>query len=235
MNVVIGAGSGIGRAVADRLTGPTVRADVRGTAVFCDLTDPASIQAVADGIEVLDALVVTAGVSPSQAAAAAIFDIDLIGMAQVLDTFRPRCRDGSAIVCVASMASHLLGATPEQLTAIDSLDREALGSLTSDPATAYMLAKLGVVRMVRRQAATFASLGTRINSVSPGVIDTPMGRSELESENGTREISELAALGRPGTAAEVAAVIDFLCSTAASFITGTDVLVDGGAVAALRP
>jgi len=103
--------------------------------------------------------------------------------------------------------------------------------LTDDPGTAYLLAKLGVLRLIRRTAPSWGQRGARIVSVSPGVINTPMGQLELSDTEGTAAMAESCALGRMGRPEEVAAVIRFLCSDDASYITGTDILVDGGAVA----
>jgi len=94
-------------------------------------------------------------------------------------------------------------------------------------------AKAGVIRLVRRTAASWGRRGARIVSVSPGVVDTPMGTAEIASGNGTEEMAAASALGRAGRPEELAKVIAFLCSDAASYVTGTDVLVDGGTVAAL--
>jgi NAD(P)-dependent dehydrogenase (short-subunit alcohol dehydrogenase family) len=231
MNVVIGGASGIGAAAAALLPGETLVADREGGTVRCDLTDPASLVGLAGLVDRLDALVVTAGVSPAMADARTIFDVDLAGMARVLQAFDGLVTAGSVAVCVASMAGHL-GAWPAET--LESLD-DPLGTpeagLTDDPGTAYVLAKLGVIRLVRRTAPEWGRRGGRILSVSPGVVETPMGRLELSSTEGTSEIAAGCALGRPGRAEEVASVIRFLCSEQASYLTGTDVLVDGGAVA----
>jgi NAD(P)-dependent dehydrogenase (short-subunit alcohol dehydrogenase family) len=231
MNVVIGGASGIGLAVATLLPGETLVADRAGGTVHCDLTDPASLVRLAGMVDHLDALVVTAGVSPAMADAHTIFDVDLAGMARVLQAFDGHVIAGSVAVCVASMAGHL-GAWPaETLERLDDPLSTPEAGLTDDPGTAYVLAKLGVIRLVRRTAPEWGRRGARIVSVSPGVVETPMGRLELSSTEGTSEISSGCALGRTGRAEEVAAVIGFLCSEQASYLTGTDVLVDGGAVA----
>lgn len=233
MNVVIGGGSGIGKAVAKVLSGRTVVADRTGTAIQCDLTDASSLESLARGVDELDALIVTAGVSPAMTDARTIFDVDLGGMARVLHAFDHLVRPGVVAVCVASMAGHLGSWPDETLQALDEPLSCLDAGLTDDPATAYILAKLGVIRLVKRAAQNWGARGARIVSVSPGVIDTPMGRLELSATEGTSAIVDGSALGRAGRADEIASVITFLCSDDASYITGTDVLVDGGSVAVL--
>ena len=97
-----------------------------------------------------------------------------------------------------------------------------------DPGFAYALAKLGVQRTVGRAAVRWGATGARICSVSPGLTDTPMGRQELGQQPIMRSMLERTPLGRLGTPDEIAAVAAFLVSDAASFVTGIDVLVDGG-------
>jgi len=231
MNVVIGGASGIGAAVAASLPGETIVADRDGGDFRCDLTDPSSLNALASEVTSLEALVVTAGVSPAMADARTIFDVNLAGMARVVEAFDGLVERDTVGVCVASMAGHL-GTWPNDILHVldDPLGTPDRG-LTTDSSTAYIMAKLGVIRLVRRSAADWGRRGARILSVSPGVIDTPMGRLELADTAGTSDIASSSALRRIGQPEEVAAVISFLCSKRASFMTGADVLVDGGAVA----
>ena len=233
MNVVIGGASGIGAATAAMLGGDTLVADRAGGHAFCDLTDRASLDVVAARVDRLDALVVTAGVSPAMADARTILDIDLAGMARVLDAFDSLIGEGSVVVCVASMAGHFGDFPPETLALLDDPLNDAVLALTDNPGFAYVLAKRGVIRMVRRLAGAYGRRGARIVSVSPGVIATPMGELEMASGTFSLELVKASALGRPGTAEELASAIVFLCSDAARFVTGVDLLVDGGAVAAL--
>src|ERR1700691_3229489 len=100
MNVVIGGGSGIGQAVAQILPGLSVVAERAGTEVKCDLTDASSLTSLARDVDELDALVVTAGISPAMADARTIFDVDLAGVARVLDAFDHLVPPGVVVVCV---------------------------------------------------------------------------------------------------------------------------------------
>ena len=140
MNVVIGGGSGIGQEVAEVLSGRTVVADRNGTEIKCDLTDASSLASLARDVDELDALVVTAGVSPAMTDARTIFDVDLAGVARVLDAFDDLVRPGVVAVCVASMAGHLGSWTDETLQALDEPLSCMDAGLTDDPATAYILA-----------------------------------------------------------------------------------------------
>lgn len=256
-DVVIGAGSGMGAAVAGLLAprGRLLLADRDPSAaaavadglhgdvevVACDITDPDAVGAVVAATGRLGALVLTAGLSPTMADGRRILEVNLVGADRVVRAFEPVLQPGSAAVCFASMAAHMVPADagvdalldePASPTLLDDLG--ALG-LLDHPGIAYSVSKRGVIRLVQRRAVTWGRAGARLVSISPGVIDTPMGRREDASEPMMAEMVAASALAREGRAEEVAAVAAFLVSEAASFVTGTDVLVDGGAVAAGRP
>jgi len=111
---------------------------------------------------------------------------------------------------------------------------DALGPALENPGAAYTWAKLGVHRFVRREAVRLGPAGARVCSVSPGIIDTPQGQQEAASHPSMGQLVQQTPLGRAGQPDEVAVVVGFLLSDDASFLNGTDILIDGGVCAAVR-
>jgi NAD(P)-dependent dehydrogenase (short-subunit alcohol dehydrogenase family) len=224
---------------------------LNGTATRCepvaaDICEPVAVARIADAVArhgTLHRVAHAAGISPTMSTWDRMLAVDLVGTALVVDAVRPLATGGTAVVCIASMAAQLVAghADPAIDRIIDDplspslLDdyRTTLGSAAEDSGTAYSWAKRGVRRLVEREATAFGRVGARICSVSPGTIDTPMGLQEFELQPGMRQLESIAPLGRSGHAEEIAAVVGFLLSDQASFVTGTDVLVDGGVCAAI--
>jgi NAD(P)-dependent dehydrogenase (short-subunit alcohol dehydrogenase family) len=171
-----------------------------------------------------------------------MFEVDLIGTQLILDAFEHLVVPGSAAACFASSAAYQVSsyvdADQEALLsdplAADFLDR-ATSAVSADSGFAYALAKVGVIRAAGRAAVRWGPRGGRVNSVSPGLIDTPMGRQELAQQPVMKDMLDRTPVGRMGEPAEVAAVVAHLLSDAASFVSGIDVLVDGGMLQGLTP
>jgi NAD(P)-dependent dehydrogenase (short-subunit alcohol dehydrogenase family) len=255
-NVVIGAGSGMGTAVARSLAprGPLIIADHRResvealgsdlggdvTPITCDITDQAQVDALMGQIQDLETLVITAGISGSMGTGRQIFEVNLIGTAWVLRAAEHLLRPGTVAVCFASMSGHRVPESPGLMAVLDDpLAEDFFGSLVElglnpdAPPFAYPVSKRGVQRLARNLCSAWGARGARILSVSPGINDTPMNRLDESRHPIMADIIRNSPLGRRGRPEEVANVVDFLTSDRASFMTGSDVLVDGGMVATI--
>ena len=202
----------------------------------------AALAATARELGRVTAVVHTAGLSPAQAPAEAIWKVDLYGVALVLEEFEKVIAPGGSGVVVSSMSAYMAGGNISadalaELAAKPADDLLGLPFVTGidHPGFAYSAAKRA--NQVRVQAASlrWGARGARVNSISPGVISTPMGQQELSSESGAqmRAMIEGSGTGRVGTPGDIANAAAFLLSADASFVTGVDLLVDGGVVAAL--
>ncbi|MFF8699849.1 SDR family oxidoreductase [Streptomyces albidoflavus] len=229
-------------AVAERLRGQGH--EVATQAV--DVSSASSVTALAEaaaGLGPVTQVVHTAGLSPVQASPAAVLRVDLLGTALVVEEFGHVVAPGGAGVVIASMAGHMLRTplTAEQESALAHTPAGELLRLPfADPEAlgqgAYGLAKYGNQLRVQAASAAWGARGARINSISPGVIATPMGQQELDGASGRTMRAMVAAsgTGRLGTPEDIAEAAAFLLGPGASFVTGNDLLVDGGVVAALR-
>jgi NAD(P)-dependent dehydrogenase (short-subunit alcohol dehydrogenase family) len=212
----------------------------------CDVTDRASVDALLDRAESgghVRALVHTAGVSPQMGDAAFIIKVNAVGTVNIDRSYLRIAGPGDAMINVASIAGHM---SPSALqptrtfelsaTDLERFERKLVGSTRMMPAAmrpgaAYGTSKAFVLWYTRKIAAQFGALGARVVSVSPGTFDTAMGR--LEEKSGSGKLADYAALHRLGKPEEVAAVLAFAASEAPGYLTGTDILVDGGTKAGI--
>jgi len=261
--VITGGAGGMGEAVARRLgkQGITLLTDVDSSRLekvaaplraegmrvevqAGDITNEQSVKSLAQtaaSYGKLAGLVHTAGLAPTQASTAKrIFEVDLIGTALLLQEFLPFAQQGTVAVCIASSSGYFvppntdLEAVLAEPLKADFFERikpflKQEGSVDE----AYAIAKRGVIVLCQAMASAWGEQGARIVSLSPGLIDTLAGRQEFERHPNTKMYVERSPLKRLGKPEEIATAVEFLLSDKASFITGTDLLVDGGFVSAL--
>lgn len=213
--------------------------------LVCDITDSDSVDAMlqqtaASGT--LRSLVHTAGLSPQMADAETIMRVNAVGTINITNAAFEAASEGFALVNIASMAAHMLPGviSPHRVYRLASSRPELflrkmvfLCRLAPTDffrsALAYGLSKDFVIWFSKRNAARFGERGARVVSVSPGSFDTAMGR--LEEKSGSAEMLKKAALKRFGRPEEIAEVLAFCASDKASYLTGTDILCDGGVIA----
>ena len=186
----------------------------------------------------------TAGLSPNMAPVDKVLEVDLYGTAVVLEEFEKVIAPGGAGLIISSMAGHMMPAlTPEQDHALAYTPTEELLSLpflqpdaVPNTLVAYMMAKRANHLRVQASAITWGDRGARVNSISPGIIVTPLALHELNSEIGDiyRAMVEASPVKRMAPPEEIAVTASFLLSSDAGFITGSDLLIDGGVIAAMR-
>jgi len=260
--VVIGAGS-IGQAIARRVSvgKHLLLADLRqqnadaaaevlndaGFEVTTATVDVSSRESVhglvgkAASIGTVTGVIHAAGVSPSQASPDTILKVDLYGTALVLEEFGTVIAHGGTGVVIASQSGHRLPSlTPEQNKALATTPVEELLALPMlqpdqirDSLHAYQLSKRGNSLRVMAEAVRWGKRGARVNTISPGIIFTPLAKDELTGSRGDgyRRMIELSAAGRGGTPDEVGSVAALLMGPDGTFITGSDFLMDGGVTA----
>lgn len=212
-----------------------------------DASDKDSIEAFAQKAASLGPVMYfinTAGASPHQTNPAHIINLDLIGSAYALDSFGKVMARGGAGILISSMTGYMLPAPLPQevetaLTATESDDLVALDCLSENAVPnsgyAYVLAKRANQLRVRKAAIDWGKRGARINTISPGIVVTPLAYDEFNAAGeGYQKMIEASPVQRVGNPAEIASAAEFLLSDKASFITGTDLLVDGGMIAAIK-
>lgn len=261
--VVIGAGS-IGQAIVRRVSAGkhVLLADIRQenadaaaktlhdagftvTTAMVDVSSRASVHALVEAATKLGdvfGVIHAAGLSPSQASPETILKVDLYGTALVLEEFGNVIARGGAGVVIASQSGHrppsltveqnaLLAMTPvEELLSLSMLQPDAV----KDSLHAYQVSKRGNSLRVMAEAVRWGKRGARINTISPGIVMTPLANDELKGPRGPgyRRMIEVSAVGRAGTPDEVGNVGALLMGLDGAFITGSDFLMDGGVTAA---
>jgi len=260
--VVIGAGQ-IGQAIARRVSSGkhVVLADLHqdnaqaaaevflnagfdATTAMVDVSSRESLHALAEtatGYGEVSGVIHAAGVSPSQAPIETILKVDLYGTAALLEEFGHIIAPGGAGVVISSQSGHRLPAlTPAQDSALATTAAEELLALpmlaagqVTDTLHAYQLAKRANSLRVKAEAVRWAKRGARINTISPGIVITPLARDELTGPRGEgyRRMIELSPVGRAGTPDEIANLAALLMGSDGAFITGSDFLADGGVTA----
>ena len=261
--VVIGAGS-IGQAIVRRVSAGkhVLLADIRQenaeaaakilfdagfnvSTATVDVSSRASVHAlveVATKLGEVTGVIHAAGVSPSQASPETILKVDLYGTALVLEEFGNVIARGGSGIVIASQSGHRLGplsveqnallaTTPvEELLALPMLQLDQI----KDSLHAYQISKRGNSLRVMAEAVRWGKRGARVNTISPGIIITPLANDELKGPRGPgyRRMLEISAAGRAGTPDEVGTVGALLMGSEGAFITGSDFLMDGGVTAA---
>lgn len=263
VNVVIGAGS-IGQAIVRRVSAGkhVLLADIRQenaeaaaktlsdagfevTTTIVDVTSRSSVHALvglAATLGHVSGVIHAAGVSPSQAPPHVILKVDLYGTALVLEEFGNVIAAGGAGVVIASQSGHrlpplsaeqnaLLATTPvEELLQLPMLQPDQI----KDALHAYQISKRGNSLRVMAEAVRWGKRGARVNTISPGIIITPLANDELKGPRGDgyRRMIQISAAGRAGTPDEVGTVGALLMGPDGAFITGSDFLMDGGVTSA---
>jgi NAD(P)-dependent dehydrogenase (short-subunit alcohol dehydrogenase family) len=254
--VITGASGGMGQACARRLgkNHPLLLVDINAAAVdavaatlqqegyrvtpFCaDIATPdaiAQLVATTQSLGPLHALVHTAGLSPTMADARRIMDVNWVATYRLAEAFLSNIEPEGCAVLIASTSAYFVPANPE----LDALFADPLApdfwtrieSIASTPESSYALSKRAVMHYCERATTKWGQRGARIVSISPGVIATPMGRQEMKSKPIMTQMVAVTPLQRQGVADDIAAGVEFLCSDAASFISGIDLRIDGGMV-----
>lgn len=259
--VVIGGGA-MGTAVArrlgqhDRLLLADIDADrleiqagklreegIQVTTAQCDITDADSVAQLVEKTDSLGGFRKVAhvtGLSPGMGDWQTVLSVNLRGPALIAQGLQPLLERGAVAVFISSLSAHL--AAPEEgvLALLDdpacpdlpeNLNRVMDGKMT--PQLAYMLSKVGVIRLARRLAVSWGKRDARAMSLSPGLIATPQGAGEFRNSSSKYQLLSQCPLQRQGNMQEIADTVEFLMSDRATYINGIDLLVDGGLNAAL--
>ncbi|MBQ6100066.1 SDR family oxidoreductase [Methanobrevibacter sp.] len=211
-----------------------------------DAMDKSSVEAFAKKASELGTLkyfINTAGASPNQASPEHIINLDLVATSETIDVFADYIAEGGSGLIISSQTGYMMNIPPEveneiamaptsELKDIDFIKNDAM----VNSGVAYIVAKRANHLRVRTAAATtWGDKRARINTISPGIIVTPLAYDEFEAAGeGYQEMINSSPARRVGTPEEIARAAEFLLSDQASFITGIDLLIDGGVIAAIN-
>lgn len=256
VHVITGGGSGIGLEIAKAfdeglviITGRTeeklkracAELEKTGKAKYayktCDVSDKKSVMdllefALSKGD--LMTVVNSAGVSGVGASVEAVLNVDLKGTKFITDAAYDYLANGGVLINIASMMGHIVPVNDAYINELIEPDKEGAvekiaGIVNGNSDNAYNFAKLGVIEMVKANAMKFGKKGLRILSLSPGIIMTEMAKdAQEENADIMKKMVENTPAQRTGEPSDIANAVKFLASDEASFITGTDLLVDGG-------
>lgn len=255
--VVTGAAGGMGAPAAKRLAAqgrslllcdldagrleqvaaPLRTAGVHVEILAGDLSDvgfPARLLATL-GDRSISALIHTAGLSPTMADGPRIFEVNYNATKRLVDAVCPKMAEGSCAVLISSSSAYMVKSADidEAIKKLIAGDESAVQPMVKAPQGAYPISKRAVIALVAHAATAFGAHKARIASIAPGLIDTGMGRAEMEASPQTKVMLERTPLRRLGIGDEIASVAVFLCSPDASYITGCDIKVDGGTLGAM--
>lgn len=185
------------------------------------------------GDQQIAAIVHTAGLSPTMADADRILEVNYFATERLLDAIAPRMAAGGCAVMISSSSGYMIPAGDMHAAVTAMVHGGGCGAVAQylqSPQSAYPISKLGIMKLVAKQSPRFGQLGARIVSIAPGFIDTEMSQAEAQASEMMRQMMTKVPLQRMGTGDEIASVAEFLCSPAASYISGCDIKVDGGAL-----
>lgn len=212
---------------------------IKAETAICDVTNQEQVNEVAKkaaSMGKIKGVVHTAGISPSAKNCVLIMKIDLVGTENIIEGFYPVLEEGSSLTMIASMMGHIVPPNPaydDLMTNCkdDGFMDKILPFLNDDPSNAYNFSKRGVILLSKKWLVKFGEKKIRINTVSPGVIETQMALDAARDyPEQLKYMESLTALKRNGKPDDIAKAVKFLASDEASFVTGTDLLVDGGLI-----
>lgn len=249
---ITGSGSGIGAATAAALQAAghnVIGIDVRNAELCVDLSTKAGrTQAVAAVLErcngVLDGLVLCAGLGPQVEPAALIVSVNYFGAVELLDGLLPALAKGAnpAAVVISSVSSAHLSWDKNPLAAVLEAGDEAGIAAIVDGAgekrgqLAYAASKNAITVAVRKRVVDWGRAGVRLNTVAPGVVETPLLQAGLDDPRYGKAIRDFVApIGRSAKPEEIASMISYLLSAEAGFVHGAQFFIDGGVDAMMRP